>query len=153
MTEVTEVLLVNSTVRIPSAPQAGHRESPQTISVLTLSGPGAITCNRCRCCEDVTVFPSQFSSPTGPAPTGLHFEPAHVRSNGIHTLVASSTFIPCRFHPSRDSRSSTPQRHDRSPLDRREQLPHTRGEREGRTLWFCVKCSNTQTINSGITEH
>lgn len=151
---VTEVLLVNSTVRIPSAPQAGHRESLQTISVLTLSGLGAITWNRCRCCEDVTVLPSRLRSLAlrlGPHPQACTLRPYMYLATAF-TPVASSSFILCRFHPSRDLRSSTPQRHDRSAPDRRRELasPHGRSA-GGQNVVVLRQCSNTQANNSGIT--
>jgi len=37
------------------------------------------------------------------------------------------------------------------PTEEENWLPFIRGEREDTTLWFCVKCPNTQAIDDGIT--
>ncbi|KAI0002262.1 P-loop containing nucleoside triphosphate hydrolase protein [Russula compacta] len=37
------------------------------------------------------------------------------------------------------------------PTEEENWLPYIRGEREDTTMWFCVKCPNTQAINEGIT--
>jgi hypothetical protein len=37
------------------------------------------------------------------------------------------------------------------PTEENNWIPYIRGEQEDTTLWFCVKCHNTQAINSGIT--
>jgi hypothetical protein len=37
------------------------------------------------------------------------------------------------------------------PTEEENWLPFIRGERKDTTSWFCVKCPNTQAINSGVT--
>src|SRR6266699_3429034 len=41
---------------------------------------------------------------------------------------------------------------DRIPATEEDNwVPYIRGEREDTTMWFCVKCPNSEAIKSGIT--
>ncbi|KAI0302302.1 P-loop containing nucleoside triphosphate hydrolase protein [Multifurca ochricompacta] len=66
-------------------------------------------------------------------------------NQGAHRLAQE-------FDPRGDRTIGVLTKPDRIPPTEEEfWLPYIRGEREDTTLWFCVKCPNSQSISSGIT--